>query len=90
MMICGLGMGIMIPNTNLWVMKLAPLSVRGREIGKLTTFWFMGQFISPFILMPLLDHMSSQAIFQLAAILLVLLAIGFRLLHSLTSVKELM
>ncbi|MFT4565864.1 MAG: MFS family permease [Saprospiraceae bacterium] len=90
MIICGLGMGIMIPNTNLWVMKLVPLSIRGREIGKLTTFWFMGQFISPFILLLLLGQMSSQSVFKMAAIILVLLAIGFRLLLTSSSVKELM
>ncbi len=52
MMVAGLGMGIMIPNTNLWVMRIAPPEIRGREIGRLTTFWFMGQFLSPVILQP--------------------------------------
>ena len=38
-------MGMMIPNTNMWVMKIAPPEIRGKEIGKLTTFWFFGQFL---------------------------------------------
>ncbi len=41
MILSGLGMGMMIPNTNVWVMKIAPPEIRGKEIGKLTTFWFL-------------------------------------------------
>jgi len=71
MMLAGLGMGIMIPNANILVMKLAPPEIRGREIGRLTTFWFMGQFLSPIILLPLLDIMpQTKLFFVLACILL--------------------
>lgn len=70
MLLAGLGMGVMIPNANIWVMKLAPPEIRGREIGRLTTFWFMGQFLSPIILLPFLDSISqSQLFFILAGIL---------------------
>ncbi len=73
MVLAGLGMGVMIPNANIWVMQLAPPEVRGREIGRLTTFWFMGQFISPLVLLPFLEFFSqSQLFFVLAAILFVL------------------
>ena len=67
----GLGMGVMIPNANVWVMQLAPQEIRGREIGRLTTFWFMGQFLSPLILLPFLEFFTqSQLFYVLAAILL--------------------
>lgn len=70
MLLAGLGMGVMIPNANIWVMQLAPPEIRGREIGRLTTFWFMGQFLSPIILLPFLDSISqSQLFFILAGIL---------------------
>lgn len=73
MLFAGLGMGIMIPNANIWVMQLAPPEIRGREIGRLTTFWFMGQFLSPLMLLPLLDYFSqSQLFFILSGILLAL------------------
>ncbi|NOY47506.1 MAG: MFS transporter [Chlorobi bacterium] len=71
MLLAGLGMGLMIPNANIWVMQLAPPEIRGREIGRLTTFWFMGQFLSPIILLPFLDSIShSQLFFVLACVLL--------------------
>src|SRR3970040_1519036 len=74
MMLSGLGMGMMIPNTNMWVMKIVPPAIRGKEIGKLTTFWFLGQFLSPIIIFPLMNVLSLSSTFMLAA--------GFRLLMS--------
>lgn len=79
MMLSGLGMGMMIPNTNVWVMKLAPPEIRGKEIGKLTTFWFLGQFLSPLIIFPLLKILSFSATFMVAAGFLLLLSLGFLL-----------
>jgi MFS family permease len=70
MLLAGLGMGLMIPNANVWVMQLAPPEIRGKEIGRLTTFWFMGQFLSPIVFLPFFDYMSQSKLFlTLAAIL---------------------
>lgn len=80
MMLAGLGMGLMIPNTNVWVMKIAPPEIRGKEIGRLTTFWFMGQFLSPFLLLPAADRISVTGTFYLAAFLLLLLSLFFMIL----------
>ena len=63
MISCGLGIGMMIPNTNMWIMQIAPAQIRGREIGKLTTFWFMGQFLSPIIMLPLTSNYSLNFYF---------------------------
>ncbi len=81
MMLCGLGMGMMIPNTNMWVMKIAPPEIRGKEIGKLTTFWFLGQFLSPVVIAPVLKNLSLSSTFMMFAGLLFLLSIGFLLFH---------
>jgi len=71
MLLAGLGMGVMIPNANIWVMQLAAPEIRGKEIGRLTTFWFTGQFLSPIIFLPFLNSFSqSQLFITLAAILL--------------------
>ena len=67
-----------IPNANVWVMQLAPPEIRGREIGRLTTFWFMGQFLSPLVLLPFLDYFSqSQLFYVISGILLGLIALFF-------------
>ena len=77
MILCGFGIGVMIPNTNMWVMKIAPPAIRGKEIGKLTTFWFLGQFLSPFIFFPLLKVQSLSSTFMTATGVLFFLSLGF-------------
>jgi MFS family permease len=79
MMLSGLGMGMMIPNTNIWVMKIVPPEIRGKEIGKLTTFWFFGQFISPVVIFPVLQVLSLSYTFMAGAGLLFLISSAFRL-----------
>ena len=81
MLFAGLGMGIMIPNANIWVMQLAPAEIRGKEIGRLTTFWFMGQFLSPLLLLPLLDFLSQSQLFYLIAGVLLLLSSFYLVFH---------
>ena len=81
MLLAGLGMGVMIPNANIWVMQLAPLEIRGREIGRLTTFWFMGQFLSPIILLPFLEIFSHSEMFFILAGILLCLSIMFFVMY---------
>jgi MFS family permease len=76
-MLSGLGMGMMIPNTNIWVMKITPPEIRGKEIGKLTTFWFFGQFISPVVIFPVLQVLSLTSTFMAGAGLLFLISTAF-------------
>lgn len=77
MMMAGLGMGIMIPNTNIWVMNIAPPETRGKAIGRLTTFWFLGQFLSPIIMLPLTRVLTISTTFLVGATFLLILSIFF-------------
>ena len=81
MIFAGLGIGMMIPNTNMWVMRIAPPAIRGREIGKLTTFWFMGQFLSPIITFPISNALTLTSTFMLAAVVLLIMSGSFMMLH---------
>ncbi len=81
MMLSGLGMGMMIPNTNMWVMKIVPPEIRGKEIGKLTTFWFLGQFLSPIIIFPVLNVLSVSSTFMVAAGFLLLMSLSFTVFY---------
>jgi MFS family permease len=80
-LITGLGMGFLIPNANIWVMQLAPIEIRGREIGRLTTFWFMGQFLSPIVLLPFLQVITLQGLFYVISGVLIALSLLFLILH---------
>lgn len=81
MVLAGLGIGMMIPNTNMWVMKIAPPEIRGKEIGKLATFWFLGQFLSPIIIYPVLKHLSLSSTFMVASIFLLVISLLFIFFH---------
>lgn len=87
MLFAGLGMGIMIPNANIWVMQLAPLEIRGREIGRLTTFWFLGQFLSPLLLLPFLDYFTQSQLYYVIAGILAGLSLVFIGIYHLTARK---
>ena len=83
MVLVGLGMGMMIPNTNMLIMKIAPIQQRGKEIGRLTTFWFMGQFLAPIVLYPLSLYFSIGAIFGFTGVMLFLFSLLFLVLKKL-------
>jgi MFS family permease len=88
MLLAGLGMGVMIPNANVWVMHLAPVEIRGKEIGRLTTFWFMGQFLSPLLLLPLLEYLNQEQMFLLVMIILIFLSIVFMIMQGMNKQQE--
>ena len=75
MLLAGFGMGVMIPNANIWVMQLAPPEIRGKEIGRLTTFWFMGQFLSPIVLLPFLEFTNQSRLFFILSMVLLGLSV---------------
>lgn len=87
-LITGLGMGFLIPNANIWVMQLAPIEIRGREIGRLTTFWFMGQFLSPIVLLPFLQVITLQVLFYVISGVLIALGLLFLILHLKSKNKD--
>ncbi|MEG4322819.1 MFS transporter, partial [Microcoleus sp. Aus8_D1] len=51
--IAGLGVGLLMPNMNVCLTSSTPAVLRGRILGGLTTSFFLGQFISPFVSQPL-------------------------------------
>ncbi|MEX0779360.1 MAG: MFS transporter [Balneolales bacterium] len=69
---CGLGMGLMFPNLNVWLASDMPVAKRGRAIGWLTTAVFLGQFLSPVVSQPLVQAYGLQVMFFSAGIVLIL------------------
>lgn len=63
MAVCGLGFGWMMPNSNLWLLSLAPAARRGRLVGGLTTAFFIGQFSSPFLAASMTFEGSISGVF---------------------------
>ncbi|PLX11726.1 MAG: MFS transporter [Marinilabiliales bacterium] len=77
MIISGLGTGLLMPTGNLWLMKLAPESLRGRLIGRLSTSMFIGMFVSPLLVQPLVDRFEIGGAFFVGSIFLFLLTLVF-------------
>jgi MFS family permease len=49
----GIGLGMLMPNINVWINALATPATRGRALGGLTTSLFLGQFFSPIVSQPI-------------------------------------
>jgi MFS family permease len=81
LLIGGIGMGVLIPNSNVWVVTLSPESMRGRIVGGLTTSIFIGQFISPIVTEPILMFTSANSVYAVASIGMLIISIAY-LFHA--------
>ena len=77
MFFAGLGLGLVIPNGNLWLIRIVPPAIRGRHIGRLSTFWFVGQFLSPIIWLPVTRIYTLSYMFEIIGITYFVLALLF-------------
>jgi MFS family permease len=59
----GAGSGVMMPNLNIWLAGLAPEHARGRIFGGLTTAFFLGQFLSPILIAPVVERNGLGGLF---------------------------
>ncbi len=75
LIIGGVGFGLIMPNFSNWLATIMPNHLRGRALGGLTTFLFLGQFISPIISQPIIKVVGFANTYSLSAILLLQLAI---------------
>lgn len=85
--VAGLGVGLIMPNTNFLVMNIAPPEARGKLLGGLSTFMFLGQFFSPIITNPVAQAYSLNTAFLAAGLLTLVGAAGF-VIYNLTSSKQ--
>lgn len=82
LMISGLGTGLLMPTGNLWMMEIAPPSMRGRLIGQASTAAFLGMFLSPIIIQPLINYGAISFAFEISAIVMAGLSIAFILIRN--------
>jgi len=78
--VSGLGQGLLTPNMANWAGEVAPPEARGRVMGGLTTSLFLGQFLSPLLMQPLLGVVGLGGAFLTAGGVLFTLAVTFSLL----------
>jgi MFS family permease len=74
LLISGLGLGLYIPNSNVWLVSVVPAALRGRAVGGLTTALFLGQFLSPILTLPIAQRIGLPGVFAAAGIVMLLFA----------------
>lgn len=77
LVIAGMGLGLLIPNLNVWLSAEVPNSLRGRALGGLTTFMFLGQFLSPLATQPVNNSFGLAATYGIAGVTLTVLGLLF-------------
>lgn len=69
--IAGMGVGLLMPLGNLWIMQLAPANRRSIMVGNITTALFLGQFLSPILLQPIINSFGVMQLFLLAGFVMI-------------------
>lgn len=70
----GIGLGLMMPNLNVWTSNEVSDTLRGRALGGLTTFMFLGQFLSPIVSQPVSQRIGLSSTYGLSGISLTVFA----------------
>lgn len=73
----GFGASLMMPIANLWIIEIVPPPSRGKVIGGLTTAVFLGQFLSPIVVQPLVGATSLHITYGIGPGVLLLATTGF-------------
>lgn len=73
----GIGIGLTLPNFNLWLLTVIPSAARGRAVGGLTTAIFLGQFLSPIAIQPIVSQVGFSGAFAAAGGISLLLGVVF-------------
>ncbi len=75
--IAGVGLGLLIPNVTLCLISETPALYRGRVLGGLLTYLFLGQFFSAIVSQPLISELGSSITFGLIGFMLMILSLVF-------------
>ena len=67
LVIGGAGLGLIVPNLVAWVAQAAPVHLRGRLVGVMTSALFLGQFVSPLVWNPVVTALGRQDALVVAA-----------------------
>jgi MFS family permease len=79
LVVSGMGLGMIMPNLNVYLITVIPSGFRGRAVGGLATCVYLGQFSSPLVTEPIARYVGIASGFGAAGVvMLVLAAVFFR------------
>lgn len=73
--VSGLGFGLLFPNCKVWITQTVNSEVRGRALGGLSTFFYLGEFLSPFVSQRAVEWVGAGGTYALASGMLGLVAV---------------
>ena len=81
LMIGGIGLGLVPPNSNVWITSLVPETGRARALAGIITALFAGQSIAPFVVQAVSYAPGSNAIFIFGVLLslVIVITLGLRM-----------
>ncbi len=88
LVISGIGVGLALPNFNLWLLTVIPAAAHGRAVGGLTTAVFLGQFLSPIAIQPIASQTGLSGAFAVAGVISLLLGFTFLSLIAIRSARS--
>lgn len=71
LVIAGMGVGLLIPTGTMWIIEVAPESIRGQLVGKANTSMFVAMFASPILIQPIVKFSSISGAFLAMGITLI-------------------
>ena len=74
--LCGMGVGLLMPNMSIWLMTTVPEAIRGRALGGLSTAIFLGQFLSPIVTQPFAKTLGLGKVYAIVGGMLIVIALG--------------
>ena len=77
MILAGFGFGPLMPALNAWLLSVAPVTLRGRLVGGLTFFQFLGMFASAFYSQPVADIVGMTGAFALTGLGQITMGLAF-------------
>ncbi len=78
-MLLGFGAGILMTNVNAWMLHLVSSKKRVKSSGYLTSSFFLGQFFSPILTMPVVHYFGVQHSFMIIGFIIIFILILFAL-----------
>lgn len=72
LVVAGLGFGFIRPNLMVWLLSFSTPEYRGKSIGMVTTCFFTGQFLAPFLSQPMVQQEGINTVFIGAGIIAII------------------
>jgi MFS family permease len=72
--ISGIGGGMMLPNAMVWLLSVTPGSKRGMMMGALSSCIFLGQFMSPLLVQPIIGIVELSVTFAIVGLVTFLIS----------------